>query len=407
MFASMVRFLAYGWVHDLFATPKVHFKYWGFEWLPVLPEPLMIALFAMLAVLALCVAAGFFFRPAALLFAVGFTYIQLADASNYLNHYYLASLLAFLLALSPAGSRRDSVPVVWLWIFRFQVGVVYTFASLAKAQPDWLLHGQPLGLWLSEHTGMPVLGWFFSWQHAALIMSWAGFLFDLTIPWFLSWSKARPFAFCVVIFFHVVTRALFPIGMFPVIMVVSAMVFFSPSWPRRIIGGVSSLEAPKFGKFPAALAAVYCTLQLLLPLRHWIYGGDVLWDEQGMRFSWRVMVREKNGSVELEVIEKKSGKTHLVSPTKYLTRAQEREMSGQPAMILQFAHLVRDDFEARGLGPVEVRARALVSLNGRRAQLLVDPTVDLAQVEDGLLPASWIAAAPSEDPPQLKPVASR
>ena len=40
--------------------------------------------------------------PAALFF-LGFAYVQLVDVATYLNHYYLALLLAGLLAISPAG----------------------------------------------------------------------------------------------------------------------------------------------------------------------------------------------------------------------------------------------------------------------------------------------------------------
>src|SRR5690606_10786886 len=51
------------------------------------------------------------------------------------------------------------------------------------------------------------------------------------------------------------------------------------------------------------LVASYCTLHLLMPLRFLAYGDNVRWHEQGMRFSWRVMVREKNGSVTYKVTD--------------------------------------------------------------------------------------------------------
>jgi hypothetical protein len=95
-----------------------------------------------------------------------------------------------------------------------------------------------------------------------------------------------------------------------------------------------------------------------------------------------------------------------VSPARYLTDIQEREMSGQPDLILALAHHVRDDFERRGKGPVEVRVEALVSLNGRRLAPLIDPSVDLATVPDGLAPARFILPAPTEPPPELKPIRS-
>jgi hypothetical protein len=152
------------------------------------------------------------------------------------------------------------------------------------------------------------------------------------------------------------------------------------------------------------VAVTYCALQLFLPLRAHLYGGNVLWHEQGMRFAWRVMVRAKGGSTEFVVRNRETGRTWYVSPREYLTPAQETEMSGQPDLILQLAHHVERDFERRGLGPVEVRARSHVSLNGRRGVPLVDPEIDLTTVRDGLARAGWIAPAPRSAPPHTRVV---
>jgi hypothetical protein len=77
-------------------------------------------------------------------------------------------------------------------------------------------------------------------------------------------------------------------------------------------------------------------------------------------------------------------------------------MSGQPDLVLQLAHHIGKDFEARGLGPVEVRVQAMVSLNGRKAAPLIDPTIDLVGVQDGIGRAAWILPAPSTPPPRLR-----
>ena len=102
---------------------------------------------------------------------------------------------------------------------------------------------------------------------------------------------------------------------------------------------------PRARHASVALAAIYCAAQAVLPLRFLAYGGNVLWHEQGMRFSWRVMVREKNGSVTFHVRDKTTGRSWEVSPRTYLTRLQEREISAQPDLILQLSHRIRDDFE--------------------------------------------------------------
>ncbi|MBZ4419037.1 HTTM domain-containing protein [Myxococcus sp. RHSTA-1-4] len=432
---SAIRFLAYGWVDTLFTQPRFHFTYWGFGWVPALPAPWIHAVFALLAVLGLCVAAGLFYRVAVALLFVAFTYVQLVDVSNYLNHYYLVSLLLLLLNFIPTHRafsvdawrkpelRSDWLPAWCTYLLRFQVGVVYFFAGMAKLTTDWLIHAQPLNIWLAARTSLPVVGPLMEQRWVAYGAAWAGFLFDTTIVAFLLSRRLRPFAYVVVLGFHAATSALFPIGMFPVIMVTAALAFFESSWPRRVAGRVRALLSkrpvlPEPALAPVAasvsapgrkawlalgMAAAYAVLQVGFPLRTHLYGGNVLWHEQGMRFSWRVMAREKNGSVTFMVRDPATGREWHVSPSQYLTRLQEREMSVQPDLILQLARRIARDFEAKGLGPVEVRAEARVSLNGRPAELLLDPTVDLAREMDGLAAKPWIRPAPESPPIRLRP----
>lgn len=423
---SMARFLAYGWVDTLFVEPTFHFSYWGFSWVPALPSPWIHALFVLVGALGLMVAAGFLYRLSCALLFVGFCWIQLIDVSNYLNHYYLVSLLIGLHLFIPAhrafsvdaflrpSLRSQTLPAWCLYLLRFQVAVVYVFAGLAKLNSDWLLDAQPLNIWLSARTSLPLVGPWLGERWVAYLAAWSGFLFDTTVPLWLSLRWTRPFAYVAVLVFHAATSALFPIGMFPVIMVLAALVFFDPSWPRRWIGLLratwserpSSVAAPS----PASpwrwaalsLALVYCLLQVALPLRTHLYEGNVLWHEQGMRFSWRVMAREKNGSVTFVVRQPSTGREWHVPPHRHLTRLQERELSTQPDLILQLARHIADDFEQRGLGKVQVHADALASLNGRAAAPLIDPRVDLAAEPDGLLAKRWILPAPEGAPVHLR-----
>jgi vitamin K-dependent gamma-carboxylase len=450
---SMLRFIGYGWVDAFFLEPRFHFKYWGFAWVEPLPSPWLHGLFWLLFVLALGIAAGAFYRACAVCFALGLAYVQLIDVTTYLNHYYLALLLAALLAAAPAArvwsldarwrARRaprrtgdgveTSVPAVargWLWIFRFQVGVVYVFAGVAKAQSDWLLHAQPLAIWLGAVTSLPFLGPLFTLPGVPLLLSWCGFLFDTSVVLFLLERRTRPFAFVAVVGFHTLTSLLFPIGMFPLIMVLSALVFFPPDWPRRALergrGFVARVQrqrsaVPATGAAFAALAweqaptrraarlalllgAAYCLVQLALPLRHLAYRGNVLWDEQGMRFSWRVMLRAKGGETTFVVKRLADSHVFFVSPRSYLTVLQESELSSQPDLIVQLAHHVHDDFVRRGHGPVEVRVESRVSLNGRRSAPFIDPRVDLARVDDGLSLARLVLPPPASAPPHTRPV---
>jgi vitamin K-dependent gamma-carboxylase len=407
---SATRFLAYDWVEPLFVAPRFHFAYWGFEWVPHPGPRGVYALFAALIPLGLLVAAGLFYRVASAALFVAFAWLQLLDVSNWLNHYYLASVLALLLALMPLhrafsldawrnpARRSDTLPGWCTALLRFQVGVVYVFAGLAKLNADWLLHAQPLSLWLGARSDLSFIGPIFELPATAFIMSWAGFLFDTTIVFWLSLRATRKPAYAAVLLFHAATWVLFPIGMFPFIMTAAALVFFEPNWPRSLLRlrdpAPGVVRVPRFATASLAVAAVWALVQVGLPLRANLYGGEVSWHEQGMRFSWRVMTREKNGAVTFHVRNKDLNREWLVAPSRYLTRLQERELSVQPDLILQLAQHLGRDFEARGLGPVEVRAEAWVSWNARPAALLIDPEVDLLTVSDGLAAKSWIRPAP-------------
>lgn len=435
---SALRFLAYGWVDEFFIQPSFHFHYWGFGWLPVAPGPVIRFLFAALAGLGALVALGLCYRPAvASLFAV-FTYLQLLDVTAYLNHYYLVSLLAALLIFVPAhrtwsldarlrpSLRASALPAWCTHLLRFQVGVVYINAGLAKATSDWLLHAQPLNIWLSARTSLPLIGPYLDRPAVAFAAAWVGFLFDTTIAGCLLWRRSRPFAYLAVLAFHTLTGVLFPsIGMFPVIMMVAALVFFEADWPHRLLarGRAPGGSPPPLGKpvvptappvgpsrwapIGAAAAAVFLLLQVAIPLRTHLYGGNVLWHEQGMRFSWRVMAREKNGSVTFVVREAATGRRWHVPPAQYLTRVQEREMAVQPDLIQQLARRIAHDFAVTGHPDVTVTADARVSLNGRPAAPFVDPAIDLARAPDGLASKSWILPAPRTMPPLLRPHGSR
>lgn len=423
MALAMIRGMQLGWVEEFYGLPEMHFKFWGFSWVEALPVPWMYALYSALALCGLCVALGLFYRVSAALFFLGFTYVELIDVTNYLNHYYLVTLVSLLLVFVPAhrrwsidawrnpALRGDTAPAWSLYLMRFQIGTVYVFAGLAKLGSDWLLHAQPLGVWLAARTDTAVIGPWLDEPWVAYAASWAGFLFDTTIVLWLSWRKSRPVAYLAVIAFHAMTHVFFDIGLFPIIMIAAATIFFAPGWPRRFLGRFGAVvdtalprpAPPRWQAIGLSLCAAYLAVQVALPLRHFLYPGDVIWNEEGMRWAWKVMVREKHGAVTYRVRFLDTGKQLYVEPHDYLTPKQEWELAGQPDLILQLAHRIADDFEGRGMGPVAVHADAMVSLNGRPARRLVDPEVDLSRVEDGLARAHWIAPEPTEPPIHLRP----
>ena len=127
-------------------------------------------------------------------------------------------------------------------------------------------------------------------------------------------------------------------------------------------------------------------VQLFLPLRHLLYPGDHRWTGQGYRFAWNVLLTEKAGSVTFLVTDPDTGRRWVADATSMYTPTQLRAMSTEPDLIHQAALAIAAD---EG-GDVEVRADAWVSLNGRKAERLIDPTVDLASQPRDPWSDAWI-----------------
>ena len=248
---SSLRFLSYGWIDELYSKPGFHLRYWGFGWVPLPSPAVTTALFVATGVLGLLVALGLFYRPAMALLFVAFTYLQLVDVATYLNHYYLVSLFAALLVFIPAhraasldarlrpAIRAATLPAWCTYLLRFQVAVVYVNAGLAKATADWLLHAQPLNIWLSARTEPPVVGPYLDLPGSRYVAAWAGFLFDTTIVLFLLWRRTR--AVRVPGGARRSTRRRTscsrPSACSPSSWSSPRLVFFDASWPRRWLRG--------------------------------------------------------------------------------------------------------------------------------------------------------------------------
>jgi len=424
MLASVLRFAAKGWIRELYLEPTFFFSYPGFEWVQVPGAAGMYALFIAMGLGALGLALGLFYRVSAALFFATFTYVELLDKTNYLNHYYFVSLVACLLIFLPAhrrfsldalrrpSIRRTHAPRWVTGILPLQIGLVYFFAGLAKINADWLLEALPLRIWLPAQTHLPVIGGLLAIPATAWVFSWIGMLYDLTLPLWLSLRATRPWAYAAAIVFHGLTAWLFPIGMFPWIMLAAALIFFPAAWHERwqrvlgdLLGRMVPLRAavlvgasgPRTAGWrrrlrPLVFAGIglWFALQVALPLRYLLYPGSLFWTESGYRFSWRVMLMEKAGYASFRVQEAGSARYEVVRPSDYLTPNQEKMMATQPDMILQFARHLAEVYRERGLTDPAVYADVWVSLNGRGSRVYVYPNIDLSRVDPRSPRTEWM-----------------
>lgn len=416
MLLSIIRFWSYGWIEKLYLDPKFHFSYYGFEWVKPIGDWTYL-IFIICGISALLVALGLKYRLAILVFFLSFTYIELMDKTTYLNHYYFISIVSFLMLFLPANAYYSvdnllqkkqylHIPKWTIDSIKLMLGIVYFYAGLAKINSDWLCKAMPLKIWLPSKYDLPFIGenlMHQNWFHYA--MSWSGMLYDLLIPFLLLYKPTRIFAFVLVVFFHLFTRVLFPIGIFPYVMIVGSLIFFDAKLHHKIINILRVIlksfkiqpktVAPKPFQFNHEKIVIYgfgifFAIQLLLPFRYLLYPSELFWREEGYRFSWRVMLMEKKGYANFKVVNPEQNTFFYVDNTDFLSSFQEKQMSTQPDFILEYAHFLGEHFKSQGHQPIEIYVESFVALNGRRSQAYIDPNVDLLKQYESFRPKSWI-----------------
>ena len=409
---TILRFWYNGWIDSLYIDPDFHFSYYGFSWV----KPLGIYTYLIFYICffsALFVMLGYKYKYAIVTLFLSFTYIELMDKTTYLNHYYLVSSISFLMIFLPCNSyfsidskSKNKIPKWTIDSIKLLIVLVYLYAGLAKINSDWLINAQPLKIWLKTKYSIPLIGEsLLQKEFSYYLFSWGGMLYDISIPFLLLFKRTRVFAFIMVIIFHILTRVLFPpIGMFPYIMIFSCIIFFDSSFHKKIIEffksfskeknnileDYKSIKSTNKNKISLFFISIFFIFHFLVPLRSAFYPGELFWNEQGYRFSWRVMLIEKTGYTTFKIVDKSNGKFIKVNNSDYLTMFQEKQMSFQPDMILEYAHYLGDIYKNKGFKDVSVYAESYVTLNGRPSQQFVDPKIDLYNQKRSFKHIKWI-----------------
>ena len=412
---SIIRFWLKGWIQTMYIDPSFHFTFYGFEWVTPLGNYTYL-LFFICGLSAFFVAIGYRYYMSIIIFFLSFTYIELMDKTTYLNHYYFVSILSFLMIFLPSNSsysvdsylQKKSFKYTPKWCvdsIKLLLFIVYFYSGLAKINKDWLFEAQPLKIWLTTGSyDFPLIGSNLmqqEWFH--YFMSWGGMFYDLLIPFLLISTRTRVFGFLLVIFFHLFTVLLFPIGMFPYIMIMSSLIFFSSKTHKKIldfilkpfIDKIKSIREMKIiniqkERISLIVVSVFFIIQFLFPLRYSLYPGELFWNEQGYRFSWRVMLMEKKGYTTFKVVNKENDNSFYIMNNSFLTEFQERQMSFQPDFIIEYAHFLGTYYKNLGLNDIEIYADSYVALNGRISKRFIDPKIDLLKQKRGFKNKDWI-----------------
>jgi hypothetical protein len=424
LLVAVLRYFIFGWINRYYLEPTFFFSLYPFHWLPAPNAFAIYAIFCLLLLASLAIILGYHYRKAVFLFFLGFSYIELLDFTHYLNHHYLLWLLLILAFFLPANAAK-SLDVIqnrvvqartfdarYLYILRFQLCCVYFFAGVAKLNADWLVQAQPLTIWLARQADFPVLGGILAQPITAMLMSWAGAIFDLSAGFLLLFRPSRIWAYLAVVGFHLLTYALFNIGIFPFIMIALATLFFAPEQHQRWVQlfvdffiyilsklklivnfAPNSIANVELSSFRAYFFLAFAFVQILLPLRCFWQGENVLWDETGFRFSWRVMLIEKSGQAVFTVIDADTGQESQINNREFLTDKQEVMMQTQADFILHFAHYVARHYaDNKGYSRPIVRVNCRVALNGRRSYLFLPDTLDLAKIPISASMQTWIVS---------------
>ena len=102
---SVVRIIGYGWVEELYAGPSRRFSYPGLGWVAPPGVAGTYLLLGVVGLAALAVMVGWRYRPAIVVFVVGFAWIEFVDVTTYLNHYWFMTTLGLIMIVAPMDAR--------------------------------------------------------------------------------------------------------------------------------------------------------------------------------------------------------------------------------------------------------------------------------------------------------------
>ena len=185
--------------------------------------------------------------------------------------------------------------------------------------------------------------------------------------------------------FHIFNSITLQIGIFPFFALTFALFFYEPETIRRLFLRKKpkledeNLSQNLYGKrIVYFLMIPYLIIQIALPLRHHFIEGDVLWTEEGHRLSWRMMLRERNGYITIQIKDLKTGNVSIYDYRKNLTDKQAQNLATKPDFIWQYCQRIKEEYKGK---PIAIYIDCKNSINKKEYKSLIDPNYDMAKAE--------------------------
>lgn len=387
------------YLQDFIIPEAFFFPYQLFEFVTKPSIAALNLVVPILFVAAILILLGVFTRLGALIYFAVYGYVFLIDSSTYNNHFYLYLILLALIGVC----RTDSALSVKSWrsgtflsgltpswnytVFKLQFLLVYFLAGVQKLlNPHWLNGAvnrkvlEPLAKdWSLTPDQLHML---------SLGYSYSGLIYDLAIG-FLLWNRHTRLAGIVLaVLFSLANSFTLNIGSFPVMLMLSTLVFLDPEktylkvtkyLKRPVAKSENQGEAAsRFLKFGFGL---FFLVQVLVPFRHYAIPGNVSWTGEGEYFSWRMRMPHKD-LIKFETVIIDNKNKGYITPNLNMSKSHMKALTHHPKNIYYVKEFMLanlpDQLTAKD---VEIRVLMAVSMNGYPPQLVFDETKDLSKIE--------------------------
>jgi hypothetical protein len=122
----------------------------------------------------------------------------------------------------------------------------------------------------------------------------------------------------------------------------------------------------------------FLIIQLLLPLRHHFIEGDVIWTEEGHRLSWRMMLRERSGFINIRIVDNLTKTESFYDFRKNLSSKQAKQLAAKPDFIWQYCQKIKDEYKGKD---ISIYIDCKNAINRKKYHTLIDPKYDMAKAQ--------------------------